>query len=303
MPSPATPVPPFSPGRAYWNQRFALAESRDRILALSHAVGRPSDLSTYQFSQLLAAALEFSPDLILELGRGKGNSTCAFTEAANLLSVSAPCRVLSLCMSKDWAQKTVPKLRAVVPSSWFEPLTAEVGDLLKYDYKQVFAGAKRVLVFWDAHGFDIAECVLGVIAPIVADRPHVFLMHDMSDTRYASGQTGYGGQRLWHGENAGSARFRLGNIDSAVAQAISAQDFTTRNRITLDSADHSIDLELNQVPGRVQEIQTLLGEELFAMQAHWFWFSLNEHPGPYTFPRFALGERSFPSGWLRRHRS
>jgi hypothetical protein len=174
----------------------------------------------------------------------------------------------------------------------FEPLTAEVGDLLNYDYQRVFAGAKRVMAFWDAHDFDIAECVLGVIAPIVADRPHVFLMHDMSDTRYSSAQTDYGGQRLWHGENAGTARFRLGIIDSAVAQAISAQDFTARNRITLDSADHCIDLELNQVPGRVQEIQTLLRDELFAMQAHWFWFSLNEHPGPSTFPRFALGERS-----------
>ena len=184
----------------------------------------------------------------------------------------------------------------MVPSSWFEPLTAEVCDLLKYDYQRALAGAKRVMVFWDAHGFDIAECVLGVIAPIVADRPHVFLMHDMTDTRYASGSTGYEGQRLWHGENAGTSRFRLGNIDSAVAQAISAQDFTARNRITLDSADHSIDLELNQVPGRVQEIQTLLGDELFAMQAHWFWPSLNEHPGPYTFPRFTLGDPSLADG-------
>ena len=159
-------------------------------------------------------------------------------------------------------------------------------------------------MFWDAHGFDIAECVLGAIAPLIADRQHVILVHDMSDIRYGYGQADYGGERLWHGVNAGAARFRIGIIDSAVAQGISIQDFASRNRLTLDSADHSIDLELNQVPGRVQEIQALLGDELFSMQAHWFWFTLNEHSGPYTFPRFTLGEwslRRWIASQIKRH--
>jgi hypothetical protein len=28
-----------------------------------------------------------------------------------------------------------------------------------------------------------------------------------------------------------------------------------------------------------------LGDELFSLQGHWFWFTMNEQPGPYTFPK------------------
>ena len=41
-------------------------------------------------------------------------------------------------------------------------------DILEFDYRKALSDAKRVLIFWDAHGFDIAECVLGEILPIVA---------------------------------------------------------------------------------------------------------------------------------------
>src|SRR5262249_10579867 len=75
----------FTPGTACWNRRAAIAASRDRIVALSRTIGRPSDLQPYQFAQLVAACLDFEPDLIIELGRGLGNSTCAFVHAANEL--------------------------------------------------------------------------------------------------------------------------------------------------------------------------------------------------------------------------
>jgi hypothetical protein len=39
-------------------------------------------------------------------------------------------------------------------------------------------------------------------------------------------------------------------------------------------------------------MRSLLGDELFSLQGHWFHFSLNEHPGPYTFPK--------PSRWSSR---
>jgi hypothetical protein len=282
------PAAEFAPGKAYWSQRLALSRSRERILALSRAVNRPSDLSIYQFAQLLASALEFGPDLIVELGRGSGNSTCLFTEAANQLAASSqPCRVMSLCNSASWNDETVPRLRQAVPRGWFEPLNAIRCDILTFDFAQALSGASRVLLFWDAHGFEIAECVLGAILPELASRKHLVIMHDLSDTRYAArGLSDYAGHRLWKGVSAGEERLRLGTIDSAVAQAISIQDFTSRNQITLDSADHSIDVEIAQTPDRVGEMRRLLGEELFGLQAHWFWFTLNERPGPYTFPRF-----------------
>ncbi len=277
-------TPRFSPGKAYWNQRFRLSGCRERIETLCRTVDRTSDLSPFQFAQLLAAALEFAPDLIIELGRYKGNSTCAFTEAANQLPATSACHVLSICKSRLWDWITVPKLRKVVPRSWFDPLDARRADILKFDFSKALADSRRVLLFWDAHGFDIAECVLGSIVPQLVGREHIILMHDLSDVRYHGGSADYHGG-LWKGVNAGEARFRIGIIDSAVAQAISVQDFVSRNRLTLDSADHSIDLEINQIAGRSEEMRGLLGEELFSLQGHWFWFTLNEHPGPFTFPR------------------
>jgi len=274
----------FSPGRAYWNRRATLARERERVLALSRAVNRPSDLSLYQFSQLLASTLDFAPDLILELGRGTGNSLCIFAEAASLMPQE--CRVVSLCLTDHWRTVTVPRLKGVVPQSWFNPIQAVEGDLLQFDFAATLAGAGRVLLFWDAHGFQVAECVLGHIVPLMAAREHLVFMHDMSDTRYLGPHAReYNGKGLWTGENAADAHFRIGIVSSPVAQAISVIDFTGRNGIELDSADHSIDLEIGQA-GRAGEMRQLLGEELFSTQAHWFYFTLRQHSGPYTFPHW-----------------
>ena len=274
---------PFRPALAYWNQRHALASSRDRILALSRAVDRPSDCNPFQFAQLMAAAMDFRPDVILELGRGRGNSTCAFTEASS--QCGGAIRIVSICNSGDWTEFTIPRLRGVVPQDWFAPLQIRREDILAFDYTKIFADAGRVLVFWDAHGFDIAECVLGGILPLIAGREHVILMHDLSDTRYASrDEMNYGPYGLWKGKNDWTGpRLKLGIVDSAVEQSIAALDFTTRNRLTFNSADHSIHTDLT---GQQQsEMRALLGE-LFETQGHWFYFTMNEHPGPYTFPRF-----------------
>jgi len=281
-----TPPAEFRPGRAYWDKRELLASNRERIVALSRAVGRASDLSLCQFAQLLASAVDFAPDTIVELGRGLGNSTCAFTEASNLLG--GGCRVLSLCNTSDWEKVTKPKVKEIVPKAWFAPLEAVEANILTYRFDRALSGARRVLLFWDAHGFEIAECVLGGILPLLSSRDHLVLMHDMSDTRYgAANYWEYAGKGIWKGENAAESRFRVGNVDSAVAQAFVVQDFTQRNHVTLDSADHSIHEELDGKPEKADEMLRLLGPELFSMVGHWFWFTLNEHQGPYTFPSIA----------------
>jgi hypothetical protein len=282
----------FTPGKAYWNQRHVLASSRQRLLALGQAVGRLSDLSLYQYAQFFAATMEFAPDLVLELGRHMGNSTCVFTEAVNQLPDSSSRRVVSLCKSSHWEIITKPKVQRLVPSAWFSPLQALRADILKFDFSETVAGARRVLLFWDAHGFDIAECVLGSILPLLKDKPHIVLMHDMSDMRYVPANLSeYGERGLWKGETAAGERLRIGIVDSAVPQSIAMLDFSSRNRITWDSADHSFDLELNPVPGRVAEMRSLLGDDFFALQGHWFWFTLNEHEGPFTFPRVRPARR------------
>jgi hypothetical protein len=274
----------FSPAAAYWNQRHTLARIGDRLQALFQAVNHPTDLSLPQWAQFAAMVLDFAPDLVLELGRGRGNSTCAFTEAANLLGPGR-CRVVSLCLSDDWERLTLPRLRQVVPASWLDPLQAIRGDILAFDFAKAVAGAKKILVFWDAHGWAVAECVLGRLLPAIADRPHVVLMHDMSDHRYCTGSNAYGPAGIWKGGSGCDHRYRLGHIDSHVAQAVCILDFVSRNRIPLESGDHSYHTQLVADPARLAEMRAVLGERLFTPEAHWFWFSLNDAPGPLHFPR------------------
>ncbi|MFQ5696580.1 MAG: hypothetical protein ACE5HB_11365, partial [Terriglobia bacterium] len=78
-------IPLFSPGHALWNQRHAVASLLERFRGLSAAVDRPTTFSFPQWAQVAAYTLEFKPDLILELGRERGNSTCCFLEVANQL--------------------------------------------------------------------------------------------------------------------------------------------------------------------------------------------------------------------------
>jgi hypothetical protein len=271
----------FRPALACWNQRFALAACRERILALSAAVDHPEDCTLYQFSQLMSAAMDFRPDLILEIGRGAGNFTCAFTEASYQCGGSI--RIVSVCSTNHWRTVTAPKLREIVTDGWFHPLEAVEADIVDFDYGKVLADAQRVMVFWDAHGFDVAECVLGGILPRIASSEHLVCMHDLSDSRYLSRESlDYGSQGLWKGRHDGS-RVTPGVVHAAVEQSVAAVDFTTRNHLTLESADHSIHTDLSEQQ-RLQ-LKQMLGD-LFDTQGHWFYFTLNEHAGPYTFPDF-----------------
>jgi hypothetical protein len=240
----------------------------------------------------MAYALEFQPDLILELGRSYGNSTCAFIEVAHLLGVRR-CRVLSLCLAETWERETLPKVQPLMPADWLAPLRALREDIVTFDFRTALAGARRILIFWDAHGFEVAECVLGRLLPEIADRPHVVAVHDMSDARYSSAMDQYGSSGLWKGERECAAYVRLGHICSHVAQAISIVDFTSRNRLSLESADHSYQTELAGDTVKLSEMQRLLGEQLFSLQGHWFWFTLNERHGPFTFPLFDPRSQSY----------
>jgi len=285
-------------GRAYWSQREALGDARDRIVTLVDTVGRPTDLTHYQWAQLMAMALDFKPDLIIELGRGWGNSTVAFTEAAHMMGGHT--RVVSLCLSHDWERITLPRIRPVVGEDWFRPLTIHRGDILGWDWATTIGSARRVMLFWDAHGFAIAQEVLAELMPQLAARDHLVLMHDMSDARYLTNPNGdaYGGQPLWRGNSWDGEVLRIGTIFTRVEQAVAILDFTTRNRLPLHSGDEGIALEITSDPARVGEMTDRLGP-LFSTSAHWFWFDLAEAAAPHTFPGH-LKQRRLP--WLRRIR-
>jgi len=276
----------ISPGRALWNQRGTIAELGERLKALIAAVGRPTDLNPYQWAGFAAFALEFRPDLIVELGRGLGNSTCCFIEVANRLGGANACRVLSLCLSDDWFARTVPRLNDVVPFDWFSPAQIEVANILEYDLTPELAKSKRCLILWDAHGFDMAEWVLCKVLPQLLGKPHLVLMHDMSDTRFEIPSPEYGETGIWKGTNATAPSFWLGNVFSRVAQAISMVDFTSRNRLPLHSAAESLHTEIASDPNKMETLRGLLGEELFSLQAHWYWFTLNEASTTLFFPPY-----------------
>ena len=198
-----------TPSRAYWNQRDVIADFLPLAEQLQNAVDCAGNLSPFQWIQLFAMTMEFKPDVILDLGRAKGNSACVFTEAANRLG---SCSVISLDIENSWEEESLPNVRKIVP------------------------------------------------------------------------------ERLWKGENAEETRVLLGHISSAVAQSVAIVDFTSRNKLTLQSADQ--DLHSGFDEAQRAETRRLLGDQFFSLQGHWFWFSLNEKEGPFYFPRFEPPQQS-----------
>jgi len=279
-------TPVVTPAEAFWRQREMLANSRGRILSLSAAIGRPTDLTPAQWAQIMAFTEEFRPDLILELGRGTGNSTACFTEVAQHLGGAERCKVLSLCLSDTWRKQSVPKIRQIVPPEWFAPLEALECDILSFDIGPRVASARRIMVFWDAHGFELAEWVLGELLPKIARKPHIVMMHDLSDLRYCSSERRYGNERLWKGTSAGEQSMWLGHIHSRVAQSISILDFTSRNKLPLHSGDDSFFQEIGPDLEKKTTLERMLGNDLFQLNAHRFWFTLAEAGSELTYPKF-----------------
>lgn len=280
----------ITPAQAYWNQRFIVNQNKERFKLMGQAVGRMTDLTLFQWAQIGSFALELKPDLIIELGRGYGNSTCVFLEVARLLGGADNCKVVSLCLSDDFRVHTVPRLKkqGLIDEDWFLPLEHHVADIIAFDYERVIKGHRRILLFWDAHGFAIANCVLGKIMPLIAEKQHQVIMHDISDQRYHSEKIiKYNDQPLWSGNNWDGPRVVLGHISSVVEQAISAFDFTTRNQTEFVSSAHSFHTEIKNDKDKDQEMIDLLGEEFYSLLGHWFCFSLNTtSPRDYTFPAF-----------------
>jgi hypothetical protein len=257
------------------------------LKALAAAINAEYDLTRAQWAQWYSVALGFRPDLIVELGRSKGNSTALFCQAASRLGGT---RVVSLCNSRDWVEESLPRVKAVVPPGWLDRLDLRTTDILDVDYETLLGGAQRVLLLWDAHGFEIAETVLGRMLPLIAGRPHLVLMHDISDNRYAAVPRSYEGQPLWKGstwdKGAGksTARVNIGWMNSLQDQVIAIADFATRNDLEIGSADHAYAEFFGAHPERAAEMRRCLGDELFSMEAHFAFLSLDGTAAPIHFP-------------------
>jgi len=275
----------FSPAQALWNQRERLAQMAAGIKELQAAVESPGEFSLYQWTQLTALVLEFQPDLVIELGRGMGNSTACFLES---IWQRGDGRLISVCLDTRWHRITARRLRRLRPPQWFARGQILEHNVLNFDFAQALGDCKRCLLFWDSPGFEVAGCVLGSLLPSLAQRQHLVVMHDISDLRFTSAERQYGSQALWGADDGkASPSFFLGPIFSRVAQAISILDFATRNRLPLHSADESFAAELADSPQKSAELRQLLGPELSDMQGHWLWFRLQEAAGSLSFPAYS----------------
>jgi len=279
--------PVLDVAKQYYDQRHLIHEDAAVLRALIGAVDWTNDLSPAQWAQWYSVVLGFAPDLIIELGRGYGNSTALFTQAARRLGRT---KIVSLCRSAEWAGLVAPKVARVVDAGWFASLDARRTDILSADYEEIVGDHQRVLVLWDAHGFEIAELVLGEILPRLADRPHLVLMHDISDNRHAGIARSYGGQPLWKGsgwqQRTGSwdSRVNIGWMNSIQDQVIALADFSARNDLEIESADHEYAECFAANPAYERELRQLLGDEFFSPIGHWAFFSLSGKAGPFHFP-------------------
>lgn len=185
----------------------------------------------------------------------------------------------------------MPRLSGIVGDEWFAPLTTLRTDIVTFDFERLLHQYNRIFVFWDAHGYDVAESVLGRLLPDLTDRAHIVAMHDLSDGRYLGPDYTSYSSALWRGNDWTGPRIRLGHIDSNVEQAVAIVDFASRNGLPLRSVDYSFDRDLSA--DQKKELRRLLGDDFACSLGHWFWFSLNEAKGAVSFPkvRSAAGSR------------
>ena len=282
----------FHAGKAFWNQREALAAAQDRLTALHEAVGHASVQSLPEMPRLYSIVLEYQPDLIVEVGRLSGNTTVVLTEAAHQLENTPD--VKSYCLTDVWQQTTVPKLASLTDAAWFAPLDAQQTNVFDVDMQAVFGASKRILFLWDAHGWKVAEYMLGVVLPLLRDREHLMMIHDIFDTRYVHHMaTQYNGAGIWAGKAPPPAqepkeRLFAGPISTVYEEALAVLDFSTRNDLTMHGVQHELRTYIEGDEARMQAAVDLLGDIWTDFGTQWWWISLNEKAidAPLTFPTF-----------------
>jgi hypothetical protein len=208
----------------------ALEPQIDLIMSVIREFGEP-DMLRSDMRSLSALVIEYAPDLILELGRGWGTSTALFR------TLGVP--VISVCRSNEWFDFTAPALERAMPIGWGNGLNAILGEITEQDYATLIGGASRVLLLWDAHGYQVASTVLSEILPLRHGSDTLVVCHDMRDSRYFFDDTKYRGP-IWTGDAPYADFVRMGNMHSTFEQIVSIVDFVTRNAIDLVSPSHEL---------------------------------------------------------------
>jgi hypothetical protein len=274
------------------NHLDEIIQSRDRLYALYQAVDWPGDLPFGTWPLLYAICLEFAPDCIIELGRGRGNSTCVLAEAANHLGST---RVISIGYdsTRDWQTSTAPRLADIVKPGWFDALEILHQDILETDFQGLLSNGTRILFFWDAHGAELANYILGVVFPLLQEKQHIVLVHDITDARYThNNDARFDSPMEAYYRNDGVRQTWMGHLVCPFEELIPLYDFLSRNRIVFETPDHFIHQELTRDPewGRPFEVYRGDWEKQFAKESvlkrspfipsHLVYFDLDEKQVP-----------------------
>jgi glycosyltransferase involved in cell wall biosynthesis len=223
-------APVFDALSALRNQAALVSEKGPQLNKLRTLIDRPV-LAWIEWLLLFASSVDYRPDLIVELGRGFGNSTCVLTEAANALG---NCRVRSYGYDTEHAYETltVPRIRPVVSRDWFDRQEIIHEDINEVSATDMLRDARRVFVFWDAHGQELAQHVLARILPELATREHLIMVHDIHDTRHNPVDPQYltaeGLLSHWQSD-----------LMSPYEELVPICDFVSRNRIRIDTPARS----------------------------------------------------------------
>ena len=279
----------FDAGQALWNQRQHVYQNRARLQKLAKAVNWISDSSLAQYAQLFTTALQFEPSLIIEVGRGRGNSTAVLTEVANHLPKTR--KVLSICLSNDWQKIVAKRVSQVVEPSWFAKLDARIANICDISLGRFIHERDSVLFLWDAHGFEVAECVLGKVLPQLQQNRHLVLIHDILDVRHHPHLKDYKRFGIWKGypgDQSDGAWIIVDSMASMFEEVIALNDFAQRNNFKIHSVEHEVRQKIFNYKIRRQKLKTLLGSEMTSPTSGFHWFSLNELPKKQSifFPSF-----------------
>lgn len=149
-----------------------------RLAPLYRCVNRPVDFQFADWLMLFSLTLQYRPELIVEVGRGCGNSTCVFLEAASELS----CPVVSVDRRSWRWRRTAKKVLSLRGRDWLCRGTIVSKNFLATDPQALIPeGTGRTLFFWDAHGRDLATFIIRRIFPRLRVRSHLIIVHDITD--------------------------------------------------------------------------------------------------------------------------
>lgn len=256
-------------------QTHELADVKDELWTLHKAVDRPSDLSFTQWLQLYAIVHDFKPDVIVELGRGRGNSTCVFTTAVHRLNAG---KVVSIGndSTRDWERITLPRIIPLATEDWFARLTVLQQDVMETDLSRILDHSRRAVLFWDVHGVEVANSILSRMLPALIEREHLIIVHDMTDTRYSDIDRSYSLERpppIW-----------MGAVSSSDPEIIAIYDFISRNELRFDTPGDSIARfvksrpnDLNDDVRKLVEFWKTLDPDGDVYESHWLYFDMNTY--------------------------